>query len=312
MKGIELNPVIRGALAVTLGVTAACSKRESEVPATLDPVTARIGTLVAGNAVLETQPAQQDLPTPQETLTPIESSAEQVADGAGTYTLTGVPESVDPSIVLRAKGPDGFGNDFRGETLEGVGGNLIFADPGAILVGPEHPKDKVDASGGSTEYLNEVNHDVVHSPEEFFNLAEGRFLVFSGGQFELKLGKLNEALYDIKVDGKEGHNWFVAIRGLHPDGSTPEDRNWTVELTTVNPGHVEWQDYPHAAYISEDHFLQRVDTAHDGTRNCGYEGCPGVTIIVIDANNGSYSVMHQTQKGAEWEFVASNWFTGAR
>lgn len=226
------------------------------------------------------------------------SQAEEAVPG---YSISGVPASVDPANLLRAQGKDAFGNTFK-NTL-GLGTEMLLAEPGTALVGPDIDPKIVKEAGGSLVYISPITQFTLNNPGETDpNAAEGAFLWFTGATVRAEVRGVS-----IQLDGMEGHNWFLMIRGLFADNTQDSDRNSTVHFTDYVPGHAQVMLYPADAYISEGNFVQVAELSHTGGTNCGHEGCSGLTVMMLDLNTGAWTVVHQSQLDAPWEFVASNW-----
>lgn len=245
--------------------------------------------------------------------------------------LSGFPESVDPTRVDTAKG------NFK-NTL-GLGSQMALAEPGGLLVGPDFDSKSnpygdnpggwqtMYDSGGSIRPFSPVSQEVMHNEEPFYqNLPEGGWNFFSLGQGTFELGasddegKFKAGDFKIELPHRDGHNYFLIIRGMFNDGEQDSDRNGTVRVTDYVPGHAlammyEARNESNTAFISEGQFLQMAATSHNGGTNTGAEGASGLTAVMIDANTGAYAVMEQTKGRGQnaatgWKAVTSNWFQG--
>jgi hypothetical protein len=254
---------------------------------------------------------QTIVPTAQPTATPIVPTIQAAAalvNGSMTnntsfevenpiFSVTGAPESVDTSQVLHAVGADGYGNVFT-NTI-GHGSEMMFAEPGTLLVGPEFPQEQIDASGGHIERISPITQQMLGTETFSVNLAEGAFLWITAARMTVELGDVV-----IQVDGPADHCWSINLRGLFEgDG----DRNTTVRLSGYVAGHAQVMWYPRGAYISEGNFEQVTELALTGGRNAGATGCAHMSEIMFDANTGAWATMYRPALEQDWQSVGSNW-----
>jgi hypothetical protein len=284
------------------GVLTAISNLELKISAlqeTVGGVDRRLAALEEGNL-----PASE--PVMSSESNPVDQPPESMAllsEGMGptAFSITGAPGTVDSERVLRAQGADEYGNVFK-NTIE-LGTEMMLAEPGSVLVGPDFDDPEMVKSTPRMDWISPITQDTLRDPEEeYFNAAEGEFLWFTGATV-----RADVAGYSIFLEGKPGHNWFLIIRGLFPDGKQDSDRNSTVQFTEYVPGHAQAMLYPPGAYISEGNFLQVAELSHVAGRNCGKEGCSGLSVFFLDLNTGAWVVIHQPQIDTPWEFVDSNW-----
>ena len=222
-------------------------------------------------------------------------------EGPVDFSVSGAPGSVDPANVLRAQGEDEFGNEFV-NTID-LGSEMMLAEPGSILVGPDFEDAEMVNDSPHMDWISPITQFSLTDPdEENANAAEGAFLWFTGAMVDARVRDVH-----IVLEGKEGHNWFLLVRGLFPDGEQDSDRNSTVTFTEYVAGHAQVMLYPPGAYISEENFEQVVELSHTAGRNCGKEGCSELSVMMLDLNTGAWVVIYQPQLDASWEFVDSNW-----
>jgi len=240
--------------------------------------------------------------------------------------LTNIPKEINENVVDIAKG------EFENKT--GVAPH-VFAEPGGLLVEPDfgyadggnpwgnNPNgwETMHESEGSIQVISPVNQEVIRWPETAYqNLPEGGFVFFSGGKMTVELGEIV-----IEMPGKgPGHNYFFVARGFYPDGKQDTDRNIQVKITDYIPGHIEVTEYQsrdktNLAFISEEHFLQKVATSHSSGTNCGAEGCSDLILVALDANTGALEIYNHkqqetegleeaiTEAGKNWQLVYSNY-----
>lgn len=224
-------------------------------------------------------------------------------DQAATFSVIGAPESVDPSVVLRTQGADSYGNVFTNTV--GLGSEMMFAEPGTLLVGPDFDPNTVKNSGGHIEWISPITQQMLGTETFSTNTAEGAFTWATGAKMTVKVGK-----FTIRVDSTAdacSNNWFVVFRGLFADGKQDSDRNSTTKFSDYVAGHTQVMWYPAGAYISEGNFLQVAELSHTGGRNCGAEGTSGLSVLMLDLNTGAYTVLYQANIGQPWTAISSNW-----
>lgn len=219
--------------------------------------------------------------------------------GQAGYAVFGAAESVDPSVVLQAQGDDAYGNHF--ENTIGLGSQMMVAEPGSILYGPDEDPSIVEGNPHG-DWISPITQMLLESDTASVNVAEGAFAWCTAGEMTVSLGDVG-----IRLDGVEGHNWFLMVRGLFPDGKQDSDLNTTMVFQDFISGHAQCMRYPDGAYVSEGNFLQVAELSHTGGSNCGREGCSGLSVLMFDINTEAWLVLHQSQLNAPWEMVESNW-----
>lgn len=263
------------------------------------------------------QPTVAVQPTAQPTavVQPTVQSAQPTTQSAGTgsssafadmanYSISGAPTLVNSANVLFANGKDNYGNTFTNTT--GIGTQMMFAEPGTLLVGPDFDANIVKNSGGHIEYISPITQQMLGTDTFATNTAEGAFTWATGAKMTIEVGN-----FTIKVESKDKactNNWFVVIRGLFADGKQNSDRNTTTHFSNYVAGHTQVMWYPAGAYISEGNFKQVAELSHTDGRNCGHEGTSGLSVLMLDLNTGAYDVIYQANTGQPWQFVASNWY----
>lgn len=217
-----------------------------------------------------------------------------------SWSVNGASAQVNEDVVLRAVGDDAYGNHF--ENVTGLGTEMMFAEPGTLLVGPDFDPNLVEQSGGHIEWISPITQQLLGTPEFSTNTAEGAFTWATGARMTVQVGD-----YTVNVDGDGCENWFVVLRGLFADGEQNSDRNSTTHFSGYVPGHAQVMWYPQGAYISEGNFKQVAELSHTDGRNCGAEGSSKLSVLMLDLNTGAYDVVSQGNTDKPWEFVASNW-----
>jgi len=212
--------------------------------------------------------------------------------GSG-WKIEGISANVPADQVLVA------GGEFK-NTI-GLGTQSWLADDGTLLVGPGFPQEKVDAADGAIEYLDQINQELIDGPEQWFHINEDRFTFCSFGSAVVELAAFEYS---------EGHNYFLIIRGLFPDGKQDVDRNHSILFHEVVGSHAQCMSYPQngGGFMSEENFLQVAELSHKDGNDCGAEGCSKLTSVFVDLNTGALTVLTQQQLNAPWNLALSNWF----
>lgn len=281
----------------------------TQVPPTQLPPTAVPATEVPPTPVPPTPIPPTPVPDVEST---VEAEVEEAlvenldmvsASSDSSYAISGVPASASDTLVSEC--PDPYGNCF--ENTVGLGTQMMFAEPGTLLVGPDFDPKKVEESGGHIDWISPITQQMLGTDTFNTNTAEGAFTWATGAKMTVEVGD-----FTIVVDSREkacSNNWFVVIRGLFPDGKQDSDRNSTTKFSQYIAGHTQVMWYPEGAFISEGNFLQVAEFSHKGGRNCGAEGTSGLSVLMLDLNTGGYTVVYQANLNQPWQLIASNWFT---
>lgn len=285
--------IARPFLPVLMGIPAAPASQNPtpQYAIALPPVTP---TAVAGSGYQGTEP---------EPLMPVHSGSgsgqsQAYSGGVPGFEISGAPGTAGNVLVVQC--PDAFGNCF--ENRVGLGSQMMLAEPGALLVGPDfHDRQMVEREP-AIDWISPITQFTLSAPQESANAAEGAFLWFTGATVTAEVRD-----FTVSLEGAQGHNWFLMIRGLFPDGRQDVDRNSTVAFSDYVLGHAQVMLYPTGAFISEENFLQVAELSHRDARNCGNEGCSGLSVLMLDLNTGAWLVLHQPQVNAPWELVERNW-----
>lgn len=224
------------------------------------------------------------------------------------YSISGVPDKAENVLVTEC--PDPYGNCFKNTT--GLGSQGWFAEPGSILYGPDESADIVKGNPHG-DYFNPITQVMLVFPEADISIGEGAFIFATAREMTVKMRDVT-----VKLDGADQHIWFLVVRGLFAD-NTNDDRNVTAHFSGYVVGHAQVMRHPAGAFISEEQFLQMVETGHTNhytsvggeavavsSRNCGDTGCNNDSFMLVDLNTGAYTVLNHTE-GGDWQFVASNW-----
>lgn len=306
MKENFYSKSIRAITTLALAAAGSGCVRSVSTPdydATTDSMRATLNAMETHLAELKTARASTQVPT--ETLEPIATATaesvilnQEVGVGLPEFQITGLPEKVDAINVLQANGPDAYGNNFV--NMIGLGSQMMIAEPGTLLVGPDFNGDLT----GHNEYISPINQVLFDEGEAHsVNCAEGAFVWATGATMTAEVDGIT-----IHLEGQKNHNWFLIVRGLFADGKQDTDRNQTIKFTDFVPGHAQAMLYPAGAYISEGNFIQVAEKSHTDGRNCGNEGCSGLSVLMLDLNTKAYTVLHQEQLNADWKLVDTNWF----
>lgn len=234
--------------------------------------------------------------TRAEIAAPVEAS--QFTVERATFTAIGIPESA--VNVLRADHAP-----FRNGVFGGT--EAFLAEPGVLLAGPDLPASVVNAAGGSIEYISPVNQQVFTGWEErtsgSFNVPEGGFVVGSFQDGMVWVGGNGDAWFDLIFPQIEPNNNILVVRGLfNGDG----DRNRRMQIGDVISGHNVMMRYPRGAFVSQNHFMQVVETSLRGGTNCGSSGCETTTVSYLDVNTGAFGHW-LVRRDQPWEVVFTNY-----
>lgn len=253
------------------------------------------------------------------TVTPTEKPAElndnrEVVAGA-TFRTKGIPQAIDAANVVEvAQGK--FVNEI------GLGTQAWFAEGkpgtdggGKLLVGPNFGfkdmtnaeiQQKIDDANGAIEYLNPLNQDAFEEEgPSFFNLQGGGFLLATSAQMRVGIGDA-----EIALQGSEGHNWMLVVRGRYGDSQRDTDENMRAEFNDYVPRHIQVMAYPgqpNGGFISEGQFNEIAETSHTGGSNCGDAGCTGLSVAMYDVNTQAFTVINQAAPNEPWTQVHTNW-----
>lgn len=281
----------------------------------------------AGARALET-PQPGLCPTVTELVTQPDFSLSNVA-------FKGAPINVDSKNIDLPRGQ--FGSK---ATINGL--ELLFAEPGGLLVGPDFvSKDtgnpngpdnllgavKVWTSDGHIQFFDAETHAILRGcPPEHQLLPTNGLAMVIGNKFNVEVMKSDEKGNLVPDDGKvfvfkqldqkNGGINFFAIKGLFADSSTQgQDRNRILRITGYVPGTVEVKMYKagknNTPWISERSLFQMARDAHSGQENCG-TGCGDLFVTQFEMNSKAFSVVKQTaDKGADfsqgWNLVYRNY-----
>lgn len=252
-------------------------------------------------AVKQTAPVVENT-TPKQT--PNETVKSPTITEGGKFTVSGLPERVDPKNVLVAKGPDGYGNNFV-DTLPF--GAEMFAEPG-VLKFSEISQAELDKLGKSAERFNPANQAVISTEQGSWSVRENGFTVLNGNNMEIEVaGNDTSKPFRINLGGDEVNHTIVVLRGLFPDKSTPQDRNRTVKIFNHPAGHTLADSYPLGAFISSGHMKQMIENAYTSYPNNGDSGARKMTVFTLDLNTGAWAYYGQAGINGKWDLIGSNW-----
>lgn len=228
----------------------------------------------------------------------------------GHIQFGGIPEKADN--ILLATGE--FKNTVR------AGTEAFFAEPGALLVGPDFEskfngnpygdnpngwKHLWESKGHINAYDAEY-HEIASTCPPFIRVVPTNgFAQIIGNQFSVELYRTDDK-GNLVSEGKAfsflethpGINIFT-MRGLFADAKVQnQDRNRLAVVRNYVPGTIEYKMYPpgrreNSAFISEGQLLQVVKDAHDGRTNCG-TGCSEVFVTSVDLNTGGWHFSQHT------------------
>ncbi len=286
-------------LIVFLPVLLSACQGSAVNPATPQPTTNP--TPMVGSTPQPQPTPQVENPTAEPTVEPIPGMTMQDVQGVGKFGIVGVPATA--TNQLTANGVDTYGNTFT-NTI-GLGSEMMIAEPGSLLVGPDEPESKVIPGKGNIEYISPINQQMLGTETFSTNTAEGAFTWATGSSMTIQVRDVT--LRVESLPNACSNNWFVMIRGLFPDGKQDSDLNSTTKFSNYIPGHTQVMWYPEGAFISEGNFKQVAELSHKDGRNCGAEGTSGLSVLMLDLNTHAYTVLFQANTGQPWQLIAKNW-----
>ncbi len=227
--------------------------------------------------------------------------------GLASFTVeTDADGEVDGSILKTANEPVPAKGDVRHTNTIGLGSEHFIAEPGVYTTSDI---DSKDIKGGSAYYLSPDVQRPFTGDDEEFPLIEGGFAMITGAGMDLDVH--GQTLTRLHLEAEKGHSWFVIVRGNTRDYQIDEDPNSKIIATNYNRGYVLGTILPPGQYVSQDYFLQNVESAHGqyqskNSINCGTDGCSRVSVVLLDASTGAYTVIGQNSVNGPWELRATN------
>lgn len=109
----------------------------------------------------------------------------------------------------------------------------------------------------------------------------------------------------INVECSEYHAWFVVIKGLRRDGTTPGDLNLEMIITNANSPFGHAQHFPPGDDLSAIYLTDNILSGFE-RMSSGADGYLSATILFFDPVTGLVTVSHVTSAEAEFEEVFSN------
>jgi len=218
-----------------------------------------------------------------------------------SFKIDGTPTSPNGNVELALE-ENGFKSTL-GEPF-----NSTFAELGGLWVGPEFPQEQIDGSGGAIERINPLNQIALVSKDASISVPEGGWAHFASQAMKVEIDGVT-----IDVDAGENGITLGYVRGLYKDGKSPEDRNGTAKISGYTPGHAMAMTKDAGengvAFLSEEQFLQVMETSVGDSQNCGAEGCRSVVQWSYDRNTQAfYAVKITTENGQQTtELIDSNW-----
>lgn len=231
-------------------------------------------------------------PEPEATAEP---NADEPVLTVPEYSITGAVDDVDLSNLLTVEDDETFTNETR------YGTEMIFAEPGMLLVGPEFPQELIDASGGAIARVDPSNRFPMDNEDSTrLGCGEGRIVQISGNVMTLQIEDVR-----IELGGAPGINWHAFIRCRFSDGEQDTDAGGEIIATDYIPNRNLVSIYPVGAFLSLDALGQMLDIA-TGEFSCGSEGCGWQYFFMYDTNTQAYAVARYSVDTG-WESLDSNW-----
>jgi hypothetical protein len=312
-------------LAACGGIVLAETPTETAGPNLEATIVALLEDLVAAQVATEEPPEAPPTaePTEEPTEAPVVESTAPAEDGLDTEAIAASQVSLIGGVVMAAN-PAPYTISGIPETVE------IAADEMARLVTSAEmlqrdPTENVNSLGLLTQYfLADAGVFLTHSVSEseanesawlitpdtqfllsYFgpaqaNLPEGGFLWGTAAEMTM------EAFgYTIDTEAMYGHCWFVVLSGQDWDHMIDTDFNTPVLISGYNPGFIQIDRFPPGAYLSQQHFLENTNSAHE-QKTSGSDGCSNVTAMFLAVRNGAMLVINQPAPNAKWVLVDTN------
>jgi hypothetical protein len=235
-----------------------------------------------------------DTVLPEATAEP--SSPEATAEAAvPTFSIEGAVESVDLSNLLTVDDDSTFSNVYRNGT------EMMFAEPGVLLVGPDFPQELIDASNGAIARVDPSNrYPMDNNDSTRLGCGEGRFVGISGNVMTIQ-----DETVTITLGGGSRVNWHFFARCRFSDGEADSDAGGELVVTDYIPTRNLVSLYPSGAFISLESIMQLIAIATSNF-SCGSEGCTINLFFLYDVNTQAYAVLLYTVEGG-FEYLEGNW-----
>lgn len=231
----------------------------------------------------------------QQLWTPRSAEAKPLLDGqVGFVRASGFPEKPFGTVEMA----DGV--NFR---YQNANWRSHFAEPGALLVGPEFPEAELRRGGGFIQRINPVTQNLIFDTEGGIIGPEGGITVTTvgGARVEFLGNDINPMVLDLIYAGRDDHMHMLVIRWLYP---AEGDRNRVMRLSNLVPGANQTMRYipprgKNVAYASEGQGLQMLQDAghfdqYSTNNNCGdstIDQCALMTVTLVDANTKGWRVV---------------------
>lgn len=159
------------------------------------------------------------------------------------------------------------------------------------------------ANGAAYNLLNPDHHRVFDSEPYLFPIqrmefgvisADGRTFTFPGPNGNIVLN----------AEKRRGHVWMFVIHNNKDTGILDDDPSFDVVATNIHKGSVTGFKCPPGLTYSENNLKQNAVSAHG--KNCGLTGCSKLTVVIVDAPHGTFSLAHQGSVNGPWEDKTTN------
>lgn len=215
----------------------------------------------------------------------IQAQDDEGAEGEGWSIVGEIPEEVVPTK---------FANGEADEESCDIPGSCWMFDEAGVLSAARYEDAEANPSavwsgaGDVQELLEGETATVI--------LPESGYLMAVGAGFDVTCGA-----YSVGLEPDEDHAWFFLIRG-RADGRG--DRNVQCTFSNYTEGAVLVTMYAipveASAFFSQGYFTDNVENAHV-RKNCGSSGCEYASALVLDINDGAFSVLTHDEDGFELE-----------
>ena len=236
------------------------------------------------------------------------------------FKITGVPDRVSPTDPRLRKANENAADqaakgDVVHENITLLGTEYFTANPGVRTISHLGERDgkwsqeqydldlKQIRDGAAYELAEDKQHLFTTGLPEYFGPLEGGFAMYTAASMQLTFGSEKKPI-NVQLGAEENHGWIVVIKGQQRDYVTPQDLNLQVKVQDYNPGFTLGTRLPGGQFVSKDYLEQNV-ASMQGT-NCGADGCFKVSVLMIDATTGAYTVIEKDGPTATWKQYKTN------
>lgn len=197
------------------------------------------------------------------------------------------------------------------EPLPGSGevyeNNIGLNTEGWIAYGGVSPKDWETNSSNPSWWDSTFDHkQLLTTPRAVWPLIEGGFAVFIGEKMKLKFKGMQVFAPELK-----NNRYIVIVRGKQPkDNLKSTDNSLGIEVSGYLPGFTTAMMLPPGPFIDGLFFYEMVGRVEGEFRFFSSELGPGdwirVTVGLVDAENGAYTLIRKDEGEAPWVIGRTN------